>query len=515
MKLLGLILLICIITYFAIGKSLNFSLWGDDWLFLSWYVKGFPNLSSYFDIRNYSTPYAPYIMASIIMGFISKIFSYNPFPYYFISMIIRIIASFSFYLAIYSATKNRFAGYLAALFFASIYSGIETTNWVVNMNTYLSLATFNFFIWIYFLKDHKIFSKETFLLGLFLLASYFLTPTRMHGILLTIPFISILKIKGLNRSVIKEVLIRSFIFYSPILLLRSIIRTTSDTYSLNVILQNLGSAVLSFKILLSSITNSFIPDKLFPSFISNNNKMLITISLYCFLSIFFYKVRKKYLSYSKFGLFSLLSIITFSLIPWLISPSIILSSDHRYQLIPGSFMLVAVAIFCSILWSQNNKLLKKIAIILPIIIILINFFMLRSYLDNLEQAGRLKTTADKYLSYFMSKIEKRDNTLPLVFLFTTDDQTYLYNAITFGFRYRLMFVDSSVNFDEQKTPFPVENLDSLVNVLSSPNSSELKRYGYKPMKVPLENVYGFKLENKELTDITPNLRELLRKRLSL
>src|SRR5574337_612249 len=139
----AIVILLVLIT---VGPSLYFSINGDDWLALYRYNLYFKTFWSYVDPRNYATSSANYVFGYLMMGIISKLFAYNPFPYYLVALILRFFSALSFYPAVYAATKNKWAGYLSSIFIACLYAGIETTNWVSNMNTYVSIILLNIFV---------------------------------------------------------------------------------------------------------------------------------------------------------------------------------------------------------------------------------------------------------------------------------------------------------------------------------------------------------------------------------
>src|SRR3989344_8376113 len=98
---------VILLSFFNIGQSLQFAINGDDWLALYRYNQDFNSFISHLDIRNYITPTSNYVFGYLMMGLISKIFSYNHQPYYLVALILRIMTAFSFYFGVYSATKNR------------------------------------------------------------------------------------------------------------------------------------------------------------------------------------------------------------------------------------------------------------------------------------------------------------------------------------------------------------------------------------------------------------------------
>lgn len=510
MKFFLFLLLIIFITFFAIGQSLHFALDGDSWLTLYRYIKDFTTFGSHFDLKNYSTDYGNYVFADIIMGIIYRLFSFNPFPYYLISIIFRVVTAISFYPAVFAATKDKFAAILASIFFASMYAGIETTNWVFNMNTYVSISLFNFFIYLYYSKEFKILSLRGISTSLILALSFIVTQNRMHGLLFIIPLLALFKIHKFNKENLGKALIRLVVLFLPIFVYRFVTKSSNDTAYADSFVQALSQWKNLILSIFSSIGNALVPEKIYTIFNTTNESKAIFVFLVffiLFLSLFKKDFRsKKYF----FTLISLSISIFFLIIPLILyGPSGTLSSDHRYLIIPGAYLLVAFAILLSDLLRQKNQFFKTGAITLIIIIITVNLISLRNYFSMLSENGRSAGEAERQFKFIISQIETPRNDAPLVFLFIPDNPLYLYNAITFGFSYHLILIDNRFGLGIQKAPFPVDNLDSLLDVLSSEQSSELRRYGYNPIKIPIENVYMFQLQNKTLTNITPWAREYL------
>lgn len=515
-KHLIFVLFIILLTYLSIGKSLDFALNGDDWQSLWRYTKDFTNLQSYFNIRNYSTDYSNYVFANIIMGLIYQLFHFEPFPYYFTSMTIRIITAISFYFAIFAATKSKMAGYLSSIFFTVMFSGIETTNWVFNMNSYISLTLFNIFLSVYFSEQFKILSKKGFAAALLLGLSFITTQNRMHGILFIIPILALIKIHNSERITFKEICQRLIVFYSPIFFYRFLTRGGNDTTYTNTIVNTLSHPLIAFKTLFSSIGNALLPQN-FNSWalVSPEKKAIITILMLLVLCWFFNKLKNEYRQYYTLAFLCLAIIPSFLIMPLLLfDSSATLTSDHRYLIIPGAYIMVIYALICSLLWKNKNQFPKIISVTLIFLVIVINFSSLKNYFSILSDNGRLKIDSEKQFKYIYQQIEKPNNNAPIVFLFISDNPYYLYNAITFGFSYHYILTNRGFVLDLQKAPFAVDNIESLINILSSEDSPELKRFGYSKVKVPMENVYVFRLQNKNLTNITLQARNYLREQLN-
>lgn len=506
-----LFLPITLLTYLSFSKTFSFGLTGDDWFTLYRYILDFPTLISHFNLTNYINDHSTYNFADIFMGIIYRKFSFNPFPYYLISMILRIITAISFYYAVLIITKEKMAGYLSALLFSVMFAGIETTNWVFNMNTYFSIILFNLFISLYIKKGHLNFLFKNLILGLILGLSFIITPNRMHGLLFAIPFIALIKIKKINLHNLQNSFSRLFCFYLPIFIFRSLVRSVNDISYTTTIIQSLFKIDFIYYVL-ANLSNCLIPENIYKALgISQGGKVFIATFVLLSIGIFFYRQLKSYPNLSKLGLLSLSFVFSFILMPLLVFDPTVMPSDHRYLIIPGAYMIVIYSCIFVVLWKSKKQILITLSLLLIGLIFITNLFSLNYYFDDLADKGRLAPDSQKQFTYLISQVDRPDNNTPIALLFIPDDINYLYNAITFGLPYHMMLVDKKMGLDAQKAPFAVDNLNSLVNVLSSKDSNELKRYGYKPVKIPLENVFVFTLQNKTLSNITPQARDELKR----
>lgn len=499
------------LTYLSLNKTLSFGLTGDDWFTLYRYILDFPTLMSHFNLANYINDHSTYNFADIFMGIIYRHFSFNPFPYYLVSMILRIITAVSFYYAVSTATKDKLAGYLSMMLFSVMFVGIETTNWVFNMNTYLSITLFNFFLYLYTKKVHLNFFFKTSTLGLILGLSFIITPNRMHGLLFAIPFIALITISETNVNYLKQFFLRLLCFYLPVLGFRFLVKSTNDISYTTTIIQSF-TQVNFFYSVLANISNILIPENIYKMLgISQGGKTFIAFFTLLSIGIFFYHHLKDFPRLSSFALLCLVFAFSFIMMPLLVFDPIIMPTDHRYLIIPGAYIMVIYACLFGILWRSKKQILTTLASSIIGVIFFANFLSLDYYFRDLTNKGRLAVDSQTQSTYLISQINRPNNDAPLVLLFIPDDINYLYNAITFGLPYHMMLIDKRMGPKIQTSPFAVDDLKSLIDVLSSKDSSELKRYGYAPVRIPLENVFAFTLQNKTLANITPQAREELKK----
>ncbi|TSC88541.1 MAG: hypothetical protein G01um10147_37 [Microgenomates group bacterium Gr01-1014_7] len=181
------ILLIVLLSLFTFFPSFNLALFGDDWLAFYRYSKilgPFAQDNSSTHLKYFLTPYGA---QDILMGLLQKIYGYQSSLYYLTSYIFRIIAAVSFYPLTLYLTKSKLAAFFAILFFSITAIGIDTTNWVFNMPSYITIALFNLFLY-FFLKSREDKKPKLLLIisGLLYYLAYVITPIRMHGSLLLI-----------------------------------------------------------------------------------------------------------------------------------------------------------------------------------------------------------------------------------------------------------------------------------------------------------------------------------------
>lgn len=187
--LLWLLLGIPIISYLLLKKTFNLALYGDDWLQLYniWLSFDIHKSLSFFDIKSYLGAYLPQYF---FLGIIRHFFGYQDQAYFAASLILRIFATASIFFLVKELSKSQLASFLATIIFIFSAAGLETTDWVFNMNTYAGIFFLNLALVIYL----KIRALQTFVswyyLAYFLLFTLALgvVPVRMHGAL---PFILI------------------------------------------------------------------------------------------------------------------------------------------------------------------------------------------------------------------------------------------------------------------------------------------------------------------------------------
>ena len=189
-KILLGVFFVIFVSFLIFLPSFNLALFGDDWLAFWRYLThlGPTPREHWTHISYFLTPYGP---QDITMGLLRKIFGFQGSYYHFISYVLRLLAAFSFYPIVFYLTKNKLATFFAMLFFSVTTTGIEATNWVFNMPTYVTIALFNLFLYFFIRARER--EKYVFLFISLLLYyfAYIITPIRMHG---SVPLIFLLEV---------------------------------------------------------------------------------------------------------------------------------------------------------------------------------------------------------------------------------------------------------------------------------------------------------------------------------
>lgn len=208
------ILIVLIVSLFALLPSFQLALFGDDWLEIWRFFNALgPNSSGQWNyLTYYLTKYGSF---DIAMGLLTKVFGYEPVYFHIASYILRIIATLSFYPLSLFFTKNRLASFFSVLFFSVTTIGLDTTNWVFNMPIYATIAFFNLFLFFYLKSRESGRLKLLVISQLFFFLAIVTGSIRLTGIL---PFIILSEIFWLIQAK-KANLFKSSVFRIGIVLL--------------------------------------------------------------------------------------------------------------------------------------------------------------------------------------------------------------------------------------------------------------------------------------------------------
>lgn len=498
-------------SLYAFYPSFNLAIFGDFWVTVKRYEMIVGKLSP--GIWNYFTYlHTSYGSQDIITGLLSNFFGYNSFLFYFTSYLLRMVASFSFYPVTLYLTKNKLSAFFAVLFFSITTLGLETTNWVFNMSSYLMISFFNSFL--YFLIK----SREPIHTKLFPLACFFFyltlvsSPIRTTGLfsfVIVIEFFWLIKkftITALKKVFFRLVLI-SLIFTFLLTQTTTFTPIGSDTQTAHSIAGSLLSKTLkslsttqikSFLYPIAILGGAFIPNltgnqEIFHLFIGI---MVILI----WLSILFINRRSElsdiiFISLSWFFL-------SFSL-PWFWYQNTVFPTTHRYLISSA----IGIAFFVSSLIAiEANKHIKTIIFSGVLIILLIQINTTHQYFTKLQDV-RNQQLSNKVWSQMPNFPEIGHTKKPLVFYFSGDNADMVFNIINFGFPQRIELINK---IPREQTLVTALNFEELISAVKDGKS--LTKHLLPKESVPIENIYTFFLkENGILLNTTNVTRKELSK----
>jgi hypothetical protein len=250
-----------LLIYFVFKSSLHLSLWGDDWEML-WIIKNYygpGNQFPYLALKGYAQPWGVMNLFLIIN---KHFFEYSAYGYYFVSMVLRLLSALAGYLFLTKFNKSKFIGLIGGLFVLIGYTGIESTNYTIHMNTYL-VPMFMFLTLITLIDSYKN-RLWKFLLGCFLFAlSLAASPLRSHGLL---PFVVIFDILfGLTIAKVnwKKILFRQvFLFLSFLVIYKlKFFGTPTEFINLAAIVQMIKDGNYTFiSCFITTLGRAYFPD---------------------------------------------------------------------------------------------------------------------------------------------------------------------------------------------------------------------------------------------------------------
>lgn len=255
-------LIIILSSYLTLRLSLDFALFGDDWVGL--YVIKYNYSRGYqYDFTKLSGIIGPYSVPFHFMAIIDHFWGYNPLPYLFTSFIFRTLMCLGLAYLIYKLTKSVLAATITGVLVAVSPTGLETTNWGAwNMATYLAVFLFSISFWFFITSRKK---WKRYLLSVFFLTLSVITfPQRMQIALVFLPFIDFFWfLKDFNRRNFLVWLTRLIVIVLVIVFLdhyHAFGGIGDREYIIQETLKNLKQAKNYFWVnLTTSFANSFIP----------------------------------------------------------------------------------------------------------------------------------------------------------------------------------------------------------------------------------------------------------------
>lgn len=393
-QFIWIIIGIPLLSYLALRQSFNLSLFGDDWeqLYFMWLEFDVRHSLQRFDIKSYLGPYQ---FSYIYLDILNYFFGFNSAAYFYTSYFCRILTTISIYFLVKFLTKEKLAAFLSSLVFIFSTAGLETTDWVFNLNTYIGIVSFNFAV-IFYLKmrsSAKSLNSNLLFFSFLLTFTFFAVSTRMHG---AIPFIILIDLvltfildkQKLNRKLILRIIIPVlilffminigafgkvgsggftdrfklgletassllqkgdylFLFYLPGLIGRI---TLPDSFTASFV-EMVGLRFASINFILISLILSFTTSKILDPKRNFSRKFLIFFGVTFAWSGFLYLLHKSYLTVAGHQFFSILvgGELLF-LIGWLF---IVLLKKYATTSIVMIFALLWLIAFSLIYWVFN------------------------------------------------------------------------------------------------------------------------------------------------------------------
>jgi len=218
-----ILLFIFIAQLIVLWPSFKLSLFGDDWMVFWRYNRMLVENAygqNFTHLTYFLTPYGP---MDINFGLLQKIFGYTPQLYFYTAFIYRYIMVAVFYFAVSKLTLNRWAGFAGSLFLAVTPEGLDTTNWVFNMTSYLGFALGIYFLYLYINADFSTSKMRLISSFLFLLLALITVPVRAHGFLPLLIFAEAVRVCiKRSRANFKEAVIRLGMLFVTVYLVKTI-----------------------------------------------------------------------------------------------------------------------------------------------------------------------------------------------------------------------------------------------------------------------------------------------------
>lgn len=207
--------------------------------------------------------------------------------------------------------------------------------------------------------------------------------------------------------------------------------------------------------------------------------------------------------------------LTFIIFPWIIGPYGIILAWGRYSVQQGAGLAIWAAIVFTII-IDTLKQQRKFSILGIVYIIIASFAFMHLYFANsyltYVNTYRNKELDAKYWNKITTEIPTLDtNGLNIFLLLTDQSSAEIAEALRFGFNARSALYYKIT--EREYAPFMVVN--EYENILSSVYDGKyITKHGRKPVPTTVNRIYTLMLQNKEMINITPQIREEIREDLA-
>lgn len=527
------LLLIFILGLLIFHKTFQLSLMGDEWQMI-WGIQGSLETTGQWDFLIKQLHWQGYQVGALLMYFLTHYFGYDGSAVYIFSFITRFAAALTLFYFFIKVGCSKTGAFVGSLLFMLTPIGLQTTDWVKNFTSYISISFF--ILSIYFI--YKLNSWQN-LLGF--LVTYFISmyinPIRAHGEILTITLLLVIRLL-IDKN--KKFILFSFIgsVISLILLSKMQIFGNADVIQMvSSIINNFPSAIGLFSLVGKGIAPA---------------PTIVYLGVLAVIMVFWkdYLLRKKYLivtflmhflilvlSLSLFmtgsaeGMYGIIGLyfvvflpvafmieiaaknfseamntalcwslnVLFILTPWILGRTDITEPTHRYLIYSAMTLPIAVAFSLS-KKNDNRLLVRRPYIIMILLVVLAYYFSTKTSINEMYSKHNQPTARilwQQILPYFENYDFKHYR--PII-LFESDNPAMLHGTVLFGIDYRLGIMYKV--WEENKLPISLDTRETLKSMLTDGKAS--KRYTGKEMVFPKENAFFFKIIGNSVSKVDIN-----------
>lgn len=373
--------LVEIVGIFLFHNYFHFALFGDDWQYL--FNLKFFTMHHTLSFRDFISPYGGELL---FMAGINKFFGLTAQAYFITSFIFRTLAAFTLGLLGYYLSRSVRVSIGSTFLFLLSFAGIETSNWVLTANTYLSFAVlaigFIFLINYYKTSANTLKSRSLIISYVLICFAIILCPIRMHGLIFLIPIIEIL-LFATGVSKIQSIVVRLTVFLLTIWFMKvfGIFGLDKDLAS-HAIKYSTGNFLNPHFLLtpFAVFTNTIIPPSIFYSLysvISNTYLPHIVFSkIFLFISmcaIVFYAYKRKSKHILLFGSIIVLWAIFLFLLRYVLTAAITLDGIKILLGSYISFILITISIYSYDSKHKYTSLILLILLVAPFCFIVVPY----------------------------------------------------------------------------------------------------------------------------------------------
>lgn len=525
-------LVIILLGLFVLWPSFLLHFDGDSYLTLWRYQLNaeqnkelaFPFISTFF------TDYGP---QDTMFATLYNIFGLRPVYFYIVSFLLRLFAAFSLLPLLLYLTKNKFASYFSVMLFLITPVGLETTNWVFNMPSYLAITFLNIFLLLYLKLLDNVNFKHYFLSLIVFFILIIIQPIRM---VFVFPF---LMLSGFLITLFKKVQLKKIILIHLTYIILFLLIFTfgnigdsvgvkgtplekikgewiDDTFvgsgGLTTSIKKKDTKVVYYYI--GQLGNIVFPNQLLPKLPNTPNstsmalKYILPILLtYC---MFIYSI--KY--FNRHRLYIFLTALFWSSYTWWIFHYKAIYPMQIYEILPivvGGYFIIFFAFMLHILIKHKSKSVN--GLIVGILIILFSYFVpwVRSPSTLIPTEGRYLIAGAAGLSIVVGLVfslfrkEKLIIIAAIAYLFLCGKSSFLYLKDLFN--NRGYSITENIRSSIPNTPQFKQTKEPVVVYLESDNEKQLYHSLYFGFPVMMHYYQG--VENIWNVAYTTNWEEVV------